>query len=50
MKMKSVSNSFMIRSILLISAAINLVSVGGKGEGGKYPMVVQSKSASETSL
>ena len=50
MKMKPVSSCFMISCILLIYAAINLVSVGEKGEGGNYPMVMQSKSGFKTSL
>ena len=50
MKMKSVSVSLMIYCILLISAAINLVSGAEKGEGDKYPTVIQSKTGFEASL
>ena len=42
-KIISVSSSFIISCILLISAAINLVSIGENGEGGKYPTVTQSQ-------
>ena len=47
--MKSVSSSFMISCVLLISAATTLVSVGEIGKGGKYPAVIRSKSVFETS-
>ena len=49
MKIKSVLSSYMIPFILLISAAITLVSVGEKGKGGKYPKMIRSKSGLETS-
>ena len=34
--------------VLLISAAISLVSDGEKGKGGKYPMVIRSKYGFQT--
>ena len=45
MKMKSVPSSFIISSILLISAAIDLAYVDENGD--KYPTVSQSKSGFE---
>ena len=48
-KIKSVSSYFMISCVLLISAAIILVSVGKKGKSGKHPTVIRPKSGFETS-
>ena len=50
MKMKLVSDSFLIPCVFLISATITLFSVGEKGNVGKYPMVTWSKTSFETSL
>ena len=48
MKIISASSYFIISCIILISVAINLVSIGENGEGGKYPTVTQSKFGFET--